>query len=134
MQDETVKSLIPVKEIIFASIICLAMTIMDITAFPAVLFINITISDITPLIFTIMINQWIVIFISGIAIKFLCPQLFKQLGLTNLKSGLRSFWLPILILILSSNRLLQSYSLCRKNHCWRSCLLYRRRNNWRTIC
>ena len=102
MQDDTVKSLIPVKEIIFASIICVAMTIMDITAFPAVLFINITISDITPQIFTIMINQWIVIFISGIAIKFLCPQLFKQLGLTNLKSGLRSFWLPILILTFSS--------------------------------
>ena len=80
MQDETVKSLIPVKEIIFASIICLAMTIMDITASPAVLFINITISDITPQIFTIMINQWIVISISGIAIKFLCPQLFKQLS------------------------------------------------------
>lgn len=102
MQDETVKSLIPVKEIILASILCACMAAMDITAFPAVLFININVSDITPQIFTVMINQWIVILISIIAIRFLCPQLFKQIGFTNFKSGLRSFWLPILILIISS--------------------------------
>lgn len=57
MQDETVKSLIPVKEIIFASVICVCMTVMDFTAFPAVLFVDISVSDITPVIFTIMINQ-----------------------------------------------------------------------------
>lgn len=102
MQDESTKTLIPVKEIIFASIICLGMAVMDITAFPAVFFINITVSDITPQIFTVMINQWIVIVIGFIAIRFLCPQLFKQIGFTNLKSGFRSFWVPILILIISS--------------------------------
>lgn len=102
MQDEITKDLIPVKEIIFASIICLVMTVMDITAFPAVLFIKITVSDITPQIFTVMINQWIVIVISLIAIRFLCPQLFKQMGFTNLKSGFHSFWLPILFLIIAS--------------------------------
>lgn len=76
MQDETVKSLIPVKEIIFASVICVCMTVMDFTAFPAVLFVDISVSDITPVIFTIMINQWIVIAISFIAIRFLCRATF----------------------------------------------------------
>ncbi len=78
------------------------MTVMDFTAFPAVLFIDLSVSDITPVIFTIMINQWIVIAISLIAIRFLCPQLFKQIGFTNFKSGFRSFWLPILILTVGS--------------------------------
>lgn len=102
MQEEAVKPFIPVKELIFASMICLAMAIMDLTAFPAVLYVNITVSDITPQIFTVMINEWTVIFIGVIAIRFLCPQLFKQSGFTNLKSGVRSFRLPILILIISS--------------------------------
>ncbi|MDE6585969.1 MAG: CPBP family intramembrane metalloprotease [Clostridia bacterium] len=102
MQDDTVKSLISVKEIIFASIICLCMTVMDLTAFPAVLFIDISVSDITPVILTIMINQWIVIVISFIAIRFLCPQLFKQIGFADFKSGLRSFGVIILILIVGS--------------------------------
>ncbi len=102
MQDKITKAFIPIKEIIFASIICLAMTVMDITVFPAALFINITVSDITPQIFTVMINQWIIIAISFLAIRFLCPQLFKQIGFTNIKSGFHSFWLPILILIIAS--------------------------------
>lgn len=75
---------------------------MDITAFPAFLFTNIALSDITPQIFTVMINQWIVIVISFVAIRFLCPQLFKQIGFTNIKSGFHSFGLPILILIIAS--------------------------------
>lgn len=102
MQDEEIKPLISVKEIIFASVICVCMTVMDFTAFPAVLFVNINVSDITPVIFTIMINQWIVIAISFIAIRFLCPQLFKQMGFTNFKSDFRSFWLPVLILTVGS--------------------------------
>lgn len=57
MQDDITKVLIPIKEIIFASVICVCMTVMDFTAFPAVLFIDIIVSDITPVIFTIMINQ-----------------------------------------------------------------------------
>lgn len=99
---ENEKEIISRKELIFASVICVCMTVMDFTAFPAVLFIDITVSDITPVIFTIMINQWIVIAISFIAIRFLCPQLFKQIGFTNFKSGFRSFWLPILILTVGS--------------------------------
>ena len=58
---ETEKEIISIKELIFAIVICVCMTVMDFTAFPAVLFIDITVSDITPVIFTIMINQWIVI-------------------------------------------------------------------------
>lgn len=99
---ETEKETISIKELIIASVICVCMTVMDFTAFPAVLFIDITVSDITPVIFTIMINQWIVIAISFIAIRFLCPQLFKQIGLTNFKSGFCSFWLPIFILTVGS--------------------------------
>lgn len=99
---EKEKETISIKELIFAIVICVCMTVMDFTAFPAVLFIDITVSDITPVIFTIMINQWIVIAISVIAIRFLCPQLFRQIGFNNFKSGFRSFWLPILILIVGS--------------------------------
>ena len=61
---ETEKEIISIKELIFAIVICVCMTVMDFTAFPAVLFIDINVSDITPVIFTIMINQWIVIAIS----------------------------------------------------------------------
>lgn len=100
--NEPKKEIISIKEIIFASVICVCMTVMDFTAFPAVLFVNINVSDITPVIFTIMINQWIVIAICLIAIRFLCPQLFKQIGFTNFKRGFRSFWLPILILTVGS--------------------------------
>ena len=99
---EIEKETISIKELIFAIVICVCMTVMDFTAFPAVLFIDINVSDITPVIFTIMINQWIVIAISFIAIRFLCPQLFKQIGLTNFKSGFRSFGLPIFILTVGS--------------------------------
>ena len=99
---ETEKETISIKELVFASVICVCMTVMDFTAFPAVLFIDITVSDITPAIFTIMINQWIVIAISFVAIRFLCPQLFKQIGVTNFKRGFRSFWLSILILTVGS--------------------------------
>ena len=67
---ETEKEIISIKELIFAIVICVCMTVMDFTAFPAVLFIDINVSDITPVIFTIMINQWIVIAISFIAIDF----------------------------------------------------------------
>lgn len=80
---ETEKEIISIKELIFAIVICVCMTVMDFTAFPAVLFIDITVSDITPVIFTIMINQWIVIAISVIAIRILCPQLFRQIGFNN---------------------------------------------------
>ena len=79
---EKEKETISIKELIFAIVICVCMTVMDFTAFPAVLFININVSDITPVIFTIMINQWIVIAISFIAIRFLCPQLFKQIAVS----------------------------------------------------
>ena len=98
----TEKKIISIKELIFASVICVCMTVMDFTAFPAVLFVDISVSDITPVIFTIMINQWIVIAISFVAIRFLCPQLFKQIGFANFKSGIRSFWLPIFILTVGS--------------------------------
>ena len=54
---ETEKEIISIKELIFAIVICVCMTVMDFTAFPAVLFIDITVSDITPVIFTIMINH-----------------------------------------------------------------------------
>lgn len=93
------KPLIPTKEVIWASIICVCMTIMDITAFPAVLFVNINVTDITPIIFTIMINQWLVITGSLIALRYLCPNLFKAMGLTNFRSGWRTFLLPMIMLI-----------------------------------
>lgn len=101
-QATTAKPPLPIKEVIFASIICVCMTVMDITAFPAALFVNFTVSDITPVIFTIMINQWLVIAVGLIAIKFLCPQLFRSMGLTNCQSGWRKFWLPILVLLVIS--------------------------------
>lgn len=97
MENEISK--IPVKEIVFASVICAVLAVCDILCFPANLFINISLSDITPYYFALMINQWFWIICGVVAIRFLCPNLNIFLKFKYFKNGWREFWLSIIIMI-----------------------------------
>lgn len=92
-------SKLPIKEIVFASIICIVLAACDTLCFPASLFINISVSDITPLYFALMINQWFWIIVGLIAIRFLCPNLTIFLKFKYFKDGWKKFWLSIFIMI-----------------------------------
>lgn len=63
------------KEIIIAIIICVALTVLDLLAFPMSLFGEIKYKDINPIYFTLIMNQWLLIILGFISIKFLCPNL-----------------------------------------------------------
>lgn len=97
MENEISK--LPVKEIVFASIICAVLAVCDILCFPAVLFINISLSDITPYYFALMINQWFWIIAGVVAIRFLCPSLNTFIKLKYFKNGWKEFWLTVTIMI-----------------------------------
>jgi len=93
------KNRIPTREIIFACVICLVLAVCDIFCFPAGLFINIKVSDITPYIFALMINQWFWIIIGLIAIKLLCPNLKTYISLKYFKNGWKKFWISIILIV-----------------------------------
>lgn len=76
-----------VREIIFASIICVVLAACDILCFPASLFIKLSVSDITPDYFALMINQWFWIAFGLIAIRFLCPNLKTYAHFKYFKNG-----------------------------------------------
>lgn len=97
MENQILK--LPIKEIVFASIICIVLAACDTLCFPTSLFINITVSDITPVYFALMINQWFWIILGVIAIRFLCPNLNIYIKLKFFKNGWGKFWLSIVIMV-----------------------------------
>jgi len=96
---EIEKKIIPKKEIIFASIICIILAVCDTLCFPANLWIDISVSDITPYYFALMINQWFWIIMGVLAIRFLCPNLNIFITPKCFKNGWKEFWLSIVIMI-----------------------------------
>ncbi len=96
------KNRIPTREIIFSCAICLVLAACDIFCFPAGLFINIVVSDITPYIFALMINQWFWIIIGFIAIRLLCPNLKTYISLKYFKNGWKKFWISIVLMVVVS--------------------------------
>jgi len=99
MSDLTVdKKNIPKREIIIAIIIMLFLAALDLTILPAILFNEIEVLDINPIYFSLIINQWFLIIVGLLLIKFLCPNLVLNLEKTNLGKALKKY-LPVSIII-----------------------------------
>ena len=79
------------KELIFMGAFALLLAAGDLFAFPAVLFVNISIADINPIYFTLMVNQWLLIGLGLVAVHFLCPSLHLGLGKDGLKEGMKKY-------------------------------------------
>ena len=90
------------KEIIIACMITLVLAALDLLGYPAAWFINISILDVNPMYFTLIINQWILIMIGFVAIRYLCSSLTIGLGLSNLKDGIKKNWKLGIIVVLWS--------------------------------
>lgn len=89
---------ITVKEIIFAAVIMPSLAALDLAVLPASLFVNIQVADIEPIYFSLIINQWLLIIIGLIAIRYLCPNLVLGLKKAGIKEGLKKY-LPSAIII-----------------------------------
>lgn len=85
------KSKSNIKELIFIGVLALLLAAGDLFAFPASLFVNISLADINPIYFTIMANQWLLIGLGLIAVHFLCPSLHLGLGKDGLKNGIKKY-------------------------------------------
>lgn len=93
---------LPIKEVVFASIICAILAVCDIFCFPAALFMKISLSDITPYYFALMANQWFWIIVGVIAFRFLCPHLNIYIKFKYFKNGWGKFFVSIVIMIFIS--------------------------------
>lgn len=93
--------IIPVKEIIIAVIIMLLLAALDLTVFPMILFNEIKVLDVEPIYFSLIINQWFLIVVGLILIKFLCPNLVLNLKKEGLAKALKKYlpWAIIFLLI-----------------------------------
>ncbi|HHU07019.1 MAG TPA: CPBP family intramembrane metalloprotease [Clostridiaceae bacterium] len=94
------KKKIAVNEIIFAAVLTLSLAALDLTILPASLFVYIQAADIEPIYISLIINQWLLIIIGLIAIRYLCPNLVLGLKITGLKTGLKKY-LPSAIIMLA---------------------------------
>lgn len=81
------------KELLYIAILSLIIAFMDISGIPSVFFVNIQITDIEPMYFTLMINFVIIGIIAYIYLKLLCPAWklgFSRIGLVD---GLKKYGL-----------------------------------------
>ena len=90
------------NEIIYASIIMVIMTIMNISGLPATLFININILDIQPFYFSLMVNFVLTAIVFFAAWKILYPDWNFGLGTKGLVSGIRKYAVSGLIIFFLS--------------------------------
>lgn len=85
------KSKSNIKELIFIGVLALLLAAGDLFAFPASVFVNISLADINPIYFTLMVNQWLLIGMGLVAVHFLCPSLRLGLGKGRLKEGIKKY-------------------------------------------
>ena len=90
------------NEIIFAFIITIIMTIMDISGLPAIMFINIKILDIQPFYFSLMANFLLTAIVFFVGWKTLYSKWDFGLGTKGLLSGIKKYGLSGLIIFLFS--------------------------------
>ena len=90
------------NEIIFAFIITIIMTIMDISGLPATMFINIKILDIQPFYFSLMANFLLTAIVFFVGWKTLYSKWDFGLGTKGLLSGIKKYGLSGLIIFLFS--------------------------------
>lgn len=79
------------KEIIIIVILTILIAFMDITGIPSAFFINISVLDIDPMYFTLMVNFVLIGILAYFVLKYLCPD--WKLGLTKegLAEGLKKY-------------------------------------------
>lgn len=85
------KNNMPASEMAAAIFITLALTVLDVTGYPAALFLNVSLADIQPIIPTLMVNQLILILLGLAAVRLFCPHLTLGLSGKGLAAGLRRF-------------------------------------------
>lgn len=90
---------VPTKEIIIALTIMIFLAALDLTVFPTILFKEIKVLDVEPIYFSLIINQWFLIVVGLILIKFLCPNLELNLKKEGLGKSLKKY-LPVAIIFL----------------------------------
>lgn len=90
---------IPTKEIIFASIIMVLLAFLDLAVIPASLFGEIKILDVEPIYFSLIINQWLLIILGLVAVKYLCPHLVLGLKKAGFKESFKKYWPQALIIL-----------------------------------
>lgn len=85
------------KEPVIIGILTILLAFMDITGLPSSLFINIEVLDITPFYWTLMFNFIIIAIIAFLTLKYLCPNWKLGLNTNGLKTGLKNYGLPGII-------------------------------------
>lgn len=91
------------REIIFASVTTIIMTVMNISGLPATLFINIDVLDIQPFYFSLMVNFVFTAIVFFIAWKVLYSNWNFGLGTKGLLSGLKKYGISGLIIFMLSS-------------------------------
>jgi membrane protease YdiL (CAAX protease family) len=76
------------KELIITGILTILLAFMDISGLPSALFVNISVLDITPFYWTLMVNFIFMILITFFTIKYLCPHLVLELDFKELKTAI----------------------------------------------
>ncbi len=90
-------------EILFASVVTMVMTVMNISGLPATLFVNICVLDIQPFYFSLMVNFVLTAIVFLLGWKLLYPRWCFGLNVKGLKYGLKKYGFSgILIFILST--------------------------------
>mgnify|MGYP000999962853 CR=1 FL=1 len=90
---------ITLKEAVYALLIAAVLAALDLTIMPTILFVNISWLDIEPIYLSIIINQWLLIILGLIAIRYLCPNLVLGLKKAGARMGLKRFLPTALIMM-----------------------------------
>ena len=89
------------KDLVIAGILAVAMTVMEMTALPAALFVNIQFKDIEPVYFALMANFLIAFLLCGLISRTLIKDWKFGLSSTGISEGLKKYGLPALIATVS---------------------------------
>lgn len=91
------------RELVLAAIITLALAAGDLFAFPMGLFLDIHIADIEPMYFTLMINQWFLIGLALVVMRFACPNWQLRLTREGFGAGMNKYGLSGLLIFAVSS-------------------------------
>lgn len=81
------------SDLILVAILTILIAFMDISGIPSTLFVSITVADIDPIYFALMVNFLIIGAIAFLYLRFLCPEWKLGLGKDGLADGLKKYGL-----------------------------------------
>ncbi len=91
------------REVLFAFLITIVMTIMNISGLPATLFVNISVLDIQPFYFSLMVNFLLTAIVFFIGWKLLYPKWEFGLGSKGLTLGVKKYGISAILIFASSS-------------------------------